>query len=334
MAQTVLFVGGYGVVGQRAAKAFAERHPGAQILIGGRDVSKAEAVARNIRNAKAIKVDAALPRLGLGQQTGLSAIAMMVPDSGLHGMRFAQDLSIPYLSIGNWLLDVGGEMAQFISRPLAAPIVLASHWHGGPALFLALKTIQDLDRVLSIEVGAVADEQDETGPAAIEDMEQGASASSGVQAYEDGKRIWLTGGAIHRRVAALDGRMLPGVAIAPYDIASLAAASAARTIRMDLAIAPSSSRLRGDGIGTEVIEIIEGEIGGKRVSRRSTFEFTRGQATLTGLSTALSLSTVLGLEGRPAFGPGLYFPENLMDPDWVLKQLQKAGATYHISDEE
>lgn len=332
MIHSVLFAGGSGVVGQRAATVFRERHPDVPILIGGRDLAKAEAIARQVGNAAAVAVDTALPRLGLGADVRLAAVAMMVPDAGLHGMRLAQDLGIPYLSIGNWLLDVGAEMAQFIRRPAAAPIVLASHWHGGPTTFLALKSIRDFDRVLSIRIGVIIDDQDETGPAALEDMDDGASGSFAVHAYERARRIWLTGPDINGTVSALDGRTLAATAFAPYDVAGLAAATAAENIRMDLAMGASSSRLRGDGIGTEVILAIEGEIGGRNVTRHSTFEFTRGQAELTGLGTALSLSMVLGLEANAPFAPGLYFPETLMDPDWFLDQLRQAGAAIRLSD--
>ncbi len=331
MADKVLFAGGSGVVGQKAAKAFRDRHPDVPILIGGRDLGKAEAFAKRLGNAEAVKIDTGLPGLGLKQDVALLAIAMLVPDAGLHGMRLAQDLGVPYLSIGNWLLDVGAEMAQFIRRPTAAPIVLASHWHGGPTTFLALKTVRGLDSVTSVRIAVIIDDQDETGPAALEDMEAGAAGSFGVQAYEDGKRVWLTGEAIRSTVTALDGRKLTGTAFAPYDIASVAAATAAKSIRMDLGMGASSSRLRGEGVGTEVILDIEGEIADQKVSRRSTLEFTRGQATVTGISTALSLSMMLGLEGSAPIVPGLYFPETLMDPDWFLDQLRQSGAVFEVS---
>lgn len=76
---------------------------------------------------------------------------------------------------------------------------------------------------------------------------------------------------------------------------------------------------------------IAGEIDGQQTLRRSTLEFTRGQAMLTGLSAALSLSRVLGLAERPAFSPGLYFPEQLMEPEWFLDEMRQAGATIRIN---
>ncbi len=187
-----------------------------------------------------------------------------------------------------------------------------------------------MDIVHSIKVGAIVDDLDPTGPTAIEDMESGAEGASSILGFKGGRRVWLTGDNAKRNITAIDGRPFAAAAFAPYDIVSLQAATGAQEVRFDLASGISSSRLRGGDVGTEVILEIEGEIGGRRTVRHSTLEFTRGQATLTGLSAVLSLSTALGLVGRPAVPPGLYFPEQLMDPDWFLEELRQAGATINI----
>ncbi len=65
-----------------------------------------------------------------------------------------------------------------------------------------------------------------------------------------------------------------------------------------------------------------------------TFEFGKGQAALTGLGGALALSTVLGLEGRPAYPPSVYFPELLMEADWYLSALKAAGAVIDLGEQD
>lgn len=330
MTGKVLFVGGSGVVGQQMVRMFRKRHPDLPVLIGGRDVEKARTIARQVGKADAVKVDTNLPDLGLGANMEVSAVVMAAPDAGLYGMRFAQDMKLPYLSIGNWLIEVGGEMAHFIRRPEASPLVLSSHWHGGPTVFLAIASTMGLDVVHSIKVGAIIDDRDATGPAALEDMEAGAEGASNILGFKEGRRVWLRGDTAKREIVSIDGRPLSASAFAPYDIVSLHAATGAREVRFDLVSGISSSRHRGENIGTEVILEIEGEIDGRRTARRSTLEFTGGQATLTGLSAVLALSTALGLEGRPATPAGLYFPEQIMDPDWFLNELRLAGATIDI----
>ncbi|NYZ62026.1 hypothetical protein [Luteimonas deserti] len=326
MQDPVLFAGGTGIVGSEAVKAFRKRHSGTPILIGGRNLARAHAFALEIDNAVAVQIDNNQPRLGLAENDRIGAVVMMAPDEGLNGLAYAQDLCVPYLSMGNWLVEVGAEMAHVIRRPNASPVVLASHWHGGPAVFLTELATVDMDIVHSVSVAAVVDDLDPTGPAAMADMERGSEGGSGVWAFEGGHRVWLTGAAASREFRSLDGRLLKGSAFAPYDIASLQAMTRARSVRFDLAMADSSSRRRGAGVATELIVEIEGELRGSPSQRRVTLEFGKGQAALTGLSVALALSTALGLEGKDASPPGLYFPEQLMDAHWFLAELRAEGA--------
>lgn len=330
MTDKVLFVGGSGIVGRQAVRLFRQRHPDLPIMIGGRNLENASAVAREVGTAEAVRIDLNKPYLGLAPDASVSAVVMLTPDDGLKALGFAQDMRIPYLSIGNWLVEVGAEMAHFARRPDASPVVLSSHWHGGPAVFLALATAKGLDTVRSVKIGAIVDPLDPTGPAAIKDMEQAGEDVSGTLAFEGGRRVWLSGNSALRSVQTIDGRSLQASAFAPYDIVSLHAATGADDVRFDLAIDISSSRLRGSDTATEHILEIEGKVGGSPRWRRSTIEFTKGQAALTGLSVVLSLSTVLGLEGRPPAPAGLYFPELLMDTDWFLDELIQAGATVVI----
>ncbi|MFP3979041.1 hypothetical protein [Marinobacter sp. KMM 10035] len=329
----VLFVGGTGTVGRQAVKYFRQRHPDLPIMIGGRNLENASSMAIEVGNAEAVRIDLDKPFLGLGSDASLSAVVMMTPDDNLKALSYAQDMHIPYLSIGNWLVEVGAEMAHFARRPNASPVVLASHWHGGAAVFLALATAKDLDSVQSVKIGAVVDPIDPTGPNAIDDMERAGDGVSGILAFEGGRRVWLTGSSALKTVQTIDGRSLQASAFAPYDIVSLQAATGADDVRFDLATGISSSRLRGGNLSTEHILEIEGEVGGSPRQRRSTIEFTKGQAALTGLSAMLSLSTVLGYEGHPPVPPGLYFPELLMDTDWFLDELVQAGAVVVVDSD-
>ncbi|KQS75183.1 hypothetical protein ASG25_20710 [Rhizobium sp. Leaf384] len=325
MEAPILFAGGTGIVGREAIKAFRKRHPRVPVLIGARDMKRAQSLAEEVGDAAAVRIDIDRPKLGLGENGHVGAVVMMAPDDGLNGFAYAQDLRIPYLNMGNWLVEVGAEMAHFIRRPDASPVVLASHWHGGPAVFLTQAAMGSMNVIHSISVGALIDELDPTGPAAMADMERGSEGGSGVWAFKHGRRVWLRGPAATREIEVLDGRRLMASAFSPYDIASLQAMTRARSVRFDLVMADSSSRRRGQDIATELIVEIEGEAYGNSY-RRLTLEFNKGQAALTGLSVALALSTVLGLEAKAAFPSGLYFPEQLMDTDWYISQLRTEGA--------
>lgn len=331
MTHPILFVGGTGVIGRQAVRIFRERHPHYPILIGGRDLAKATALAQDTGNATAVQIDADRPQFGFVHESPPGAVVMMTPDGGLNGLAYAQDLSVPYLSMGNWLVEVGAEMAHYIRRPDASPVVLASHWHAGPSVFLTQVLTRSMDKIHAVRVGAIVDDDDATGPAAIADMERGAAGGSGVWAFKAGRRVWLTGEEASRMLVTLDGRTIKGSAFSPYDIVSLQAATGAHEVRFDLASTISSSRLRGGDIATELIVEIEGETNGETCLRHATIEFDKGQATLTALGVVLALSAVLGFEGKSPFRPGLYFPEQILDADWYLDELSRAGAVVNIS---
>jgi hypothetical protein len=50
-----------------------------------------------------------------------------------------------------------------------------------------------------------------------------------------------------------------------------------------------------------------------------------GAALLTGLSVAMLLERLLGLDGQPPTPPGLYFPYQLLDACAFLKRLAQEG---------
>lgn len=65
MTGKILFVGGTGVVGEQMVRHFRKLNQDVPILIGGRNLDKAAALARDVGAAEPVAVDTALPRLGL-----------------------------------------------------------------------------------------------------------------------------------------------------------------------------------------------------------------------------------------------------------------------------
>src|SRR5262245_39922330 len=133
--QPVLIVGGSGVVGSQAAKIIRRLHPALPIAIGGRDLGTAAAVAREDGTAIGVSVVLERPDLGLGEEPRFSAVVIFLKDEKLNSMRYAQRHGIPYISLSSGTYEVGPEMAQYIHAPDKAPILLASHWLAGAAVF-------------------------------------------------------------------------------------------------------------------------------------------------------------------------------------------------------
>jgi hypothetical protein len=322
----VLFAGGSGFVGRTAVRWFRQRHPSVRVLVGGRNLQAAGEVAQEVVAAEAVAIDLDQPRLGLGADVAVAAVVMLAPEAGLRGLSYAQDLGVPYLNINAALTEIGPELAMFAHRATAAPVLLASHWMAGAAVFLALNSAKGFETVQSIRLGAIVDEQDPVGPAAIEDMERVHGAAPAAMVFEGGRRVWLSGDAAKGKFESVDGRSLDATAFSTFDTASLYAATGAADIRFDLVNGASSIRRRGGEAATEIVVEIEGKVDGQTKRSRSMLEFKQGTASLTGLSVVLSLASVLGLNDRSPAPPGLYLPELLSDPKWFLDELRSAGA--------
>jgi hypothetical protein len=323
----VLFAGGSGFVGRTAVRWFRQRHPSVRVLVGGRNLRSAGEVAQEVGAAEAVAIDLDQPRLGLGDDVAVAAVVMLAPEAGLRGLSYAQDLGVPYLNINAAVTEIGPELAMFAHRATAAPVLLASHWMAGAAVFLALNSAKGFETVQSIRLGAIVDEQDPVGPAALEDMKRVHAAAPAAMVFEGGRRVWLSGDDAKGKFESIDGRSLDATAFSTFDTVSLYAATGASDIRFDLVNGESSSRRRGGEVATEIVVEIEGEADGRMKRSRWVLEFKQGTASLTGLSVVLLLASVLGLGDRDPARPGLYLPELLCDPKWFLDELRSAGAT-------
>ena len=325
----ILFAGGSGFVGRTAVRWFRKMHPSVRVLIGGRNLQAAGEVAQEVDAAEAVVIDLDKHHLGLGDDVTVAAVVMLAPEAGLRGLSYAQDLGVPYLNINAAVTESGPELAMFAHRATSAPVVLASHWMAGAAMFLALNSAKGFDSVQSIKLGAMVDEQDPVGPAALEDMERVHGMAPPALVFEGGRRVWLSGDAAKGKIELIDGRSLDATAFSTFDTVSLYAATGAPDIRFDLLNGESSSRRRGGEAAHEIVVEIEGEADGRMTRSRSTLEFKQGTASLTGLSIVLSLASVLGLGDRAPASPGLYLPELLSDPEWFLDKLRSVGANIY-----
>lgn len=325
----VLIVGGSGLVGSQAAKTLRRFQPALPIVIAGRDLARAQAAAAALGNAQAVRVDLQRPDLGLPAGQPYSAVAVFVKDDTLATLRFAQARGIAHVGISSGSFEIAPEVAQFVHRPDAAPVLMLSHWLAGTGSLPALHFLREFETVESIEIGAVLDEQDLGGPAAYADFERLTTAAPHALVLEGGRWVWATGELAQRRFRSVDGTELEGQAYAPLDVQSLAAAvTSARRVRFDLVVGVSAGRRRGGHFSTETIIEIEGVLkNGARARTRHEIEHPQGQAPLTALGVTVAIERLLGLDGRPPVPAGLYLPDVLIDPGHMVRRLQEIGAT-------
>jgi hypothetical protein len=330
----VLIIGGSGVVGSQTAKILRRLYPDLPITIGGRDLDKAGSVVEQIGRADAVKIDLERPDLGQPDEKAYSDVAIFLKDDTLSSLRYAQAKGLPYLSISSGVFEIGPEVALYISRPTRAPILLDSHWLAGAATLPTLYFAREFRAIETIEIAAVLDEEDMGGPAAYIDFERLTKAAPNALILKDGKWLWVGGEDATRRFKGVDGTEIQAQAYSPFDVLSLAAATDARSIRFDLALGQTATRRRGEPFSTEiVIEIAGQQKHGATRRRRYELVHRSGQAPMTALGVSIGIERLLGLAGSAPVAPGLYLPEVLIDPEYMVQRLKEFGTELREAEE-
>lgn len=326
MAQNpILLVGGSGTVGRWVARLLHDAHPEVPLLLGGRDLAKAQEAAAAVPSAEGIVLNLDADDLGLGQRL-VSAVVVLFTDHRLAALRFAQARGVPHLSISAGIFEMGPEVATYMHQPQAAPVVLGTEWLVGATTIPTLEFAQAFGRVHAIKIGALLDEQDATGPAGYADFERQTKTMPAALVRRDGAFIWQTGDENKTSFRAVDGTEQPADIFSFYDVLGLATATGAPNVQFQLALGISSTRRQGGPMSTEILIDLAGEDhAGQPLRTRHAVVHPQGQMPLTGLGVTLLLERLLGLDGQPAVPAGLYFPYQLLEPSTYLARLQQIG---------
>lgn len=321
----ILFMGGSGAIGHRSAKALRAAHPDVPLLIGGRDLAKAQQAAEEMGGAEGVVIDPAAEDLGLGDRP-VSAVAVFYMDHTLAGLRFAQKRQVPHLSISSGVFEMAPQIAGYIHTPNAAPIVLGYEWMVGATTVATLHLAKAFARVRDIRINALVDEQDGGGPTVAADFEHLNRMLPAALTRREGAYVWREGEEANVSFRALDGTLMQASGFSSIDVAGLAAATDAANVQFNLASGVSSSRRAGRPMSTEILIEMAGERrDGQALHTRHALVHPAGAAALTGLSIAMLLERLIGLDGAAPTAPGLYFPYQLLDAAEYLQRLGKEG---------
>lgn len=321
----ILLIGGSGIVGSWTARLLRAAHPELPLLIGGRDGARATEAASKIGNAEGVVLDMTADDLGLGARA-VSAVAVLFMDERIAGLRFAQARGVPHVSISPGIIELAPEIAAFVHRPSAAPVVLGTEWLVGATTVPTLQFAKAFGRLDDIRIGALLDEKDAFGPAANVDLERQTKTMPAALARRDGAFVWRVGDDAKAVFRAVDGVQMNASALSPNDVVGLAMATGAPNVSFNLALGVSSNRRRGDPLSTEiVIELAGQDHHGQPLHMRHAIVHPEGQMPLTGLGVALLLERLTGLDGKPPTDPGLYFPYQLLDPASYFARVEQIG---------
>jgi nucleoside-diphosphate-sugar epimerase len=76
----ILFMGGSGAIGQHTARALRAVHPDVPLLIGGRDLARAQQAAEQIGGALGVAIDPKADDLGLGDRQISAVVVFYMAD--------------------------------------------------------------------------------------------------------------------------------------------------------------------------------------------------------------------------------------------------------------
>lgn len=321
----ILMMGGSGAIGLLSAQTLRSLHPDVPLLIGGRDIAKARAVADKLGKAEAVELDQNADDLGLGKRQ-VGAVAVFYSDDRLAGLRFANARSLPHLSISSGIFEIAPEIATFMHKPDAGAIVLGYEWLVGATTVSALELAKAFAHIDRIRIGALVDEQDGGGPAVADDFQRLSKLMPAALTRRDGAYIWREGDDARAVFHAIDGTEIAATGFSSIDVVGLATATGAKDVQFDLATGVTSTRRRDEPKSTEIIIELSGEDRtGRALRTRHAVFHPGGAAPLTALGVAMILERLTGLDDRKATPPGLYFPYQLLDPATYLARLQAAG---------
>lgn len=326
MKNPVLLLGGSGVVGSRVARTLRRLQLDLPLVLAARNAEKAAAVAAQIGGpTTAASVDLSREDLGLEPGASFSAVVTLLKDPWLNSLKYAQARQIPYVSFASFAFEIGPELAHYVQRSHGAPILVLGHVFGGVGTLAALHFARGefFKRVESIALAGVVDADDQGGPASQADFVRLTEECPSALIRRDGLWRWVGGQDALREVVDVGGVTRQAQALPLLDVVSLAAALDARTLRVDFA---GRDKVSDAAPSTELIVEIAGEgRDGEPVPAR--YELVDGDvyANLSAHGAALATERLLGLAGGPAPGPGLYHPESLLEPEYVLRRLQELG---------
>ncbi len=351
---SILLVGGTGVVGRQIAEAVRRRHPELSLVLASRDSARAAAVAAESGAAAGVAVDVSRPApLAIAPAAVISA----VNDPGDHLLADALRLGVPFLDIARWTDRVRSASALVRAGDPKAPVLLSSGWMGGICATLAAGVAAEMSAVDSIDISVLYALKDKAGPDSAEYMDRLATpfvvTINGdirvVKPLSDGRRVSFPGGGRSKvyRFDTPDQLTLPATTGAGTVAARIGFDDAFTTsllvglVRSGLWRLISGERFTGlrrrvlynpgEGAGHHVLVDVRGrEAGGREVRRRVAIGDPLGQTHLTAVAALVQLERLLGLDGAPPPEPGLVYPDTAPRLEAALQTLGESGVSVTV----
>ncbi len=341
--QTIVVVGGCGVVGSKIASILARRNPGMKILIGGRSIEKAMATASMIKNAQGVTFDVDDPLSLYRLHVRPDLVIVAVNDLQDATLRAAIKAGIAIVDITRWTDRVRDLEAIVAEAKPESPVIAGSSWMACIPGALTLVAAAGMDSVDSIDMSVLYAMKDVSGGNSVEYMDRLTAPFSVMREgkmaisvpYTEGRTVQFKNNykTTVYRFDSPDQHVLPRLADAGSVAMRIAFDDKATTFIFWLIIRSGlwdlfggerfkSLRRRllhnpGPGAPHLVRVDVTGKRAGCKLQRTLHVTDNEGQSHLTAVGAVLQTEWVLGLNGFSAPGNGLHYGEQ-MGPESVL----------------
>lgn len=322
----VLILGATGSLGARTVRMLRKLQPELPITLAARDMAKADALAREVGHATTARIDIAAPGLGLDPAARYSIVVTALRDHSFNSLRYAQKQGVPYIALSDGVFELGPIVAFYAHHAKAAPVLLLGHSNGGVPTLAALHFASAFETIEAIELGLLFDPGDPFGAVSAKDLERINRIGPKPLVKENGAWQWADTPLATRSFTSIDGTAHEAHAAGLLDVLSLGSATPAARIRIDLAGGLTASTKQGGSPSTEVIIEITGT---KKTGETGRFRYElvdpEGYAAMSARGVAVAIEALLGLASAPAPKTGLYLPETLVPPRYLLERLKAFG---------
>jgi len=335
--QSVLIVGGHGVVGRQIAEILHARYPDLMIILGGRTPGKAAPFGSGKVHTAVVDNNAEDPLMSIDNKPAL--IVNAVNDLQDRLLLSAVRRSIPLIDITRWTSLFRQSVDKLHSIELRAPVVMASGWMAGTAALFAKLHAQPL-RQVEANLYALYSLKDKAGPDSTAYMDRMTipfpvmepAGKRLVYPMSDPVRMQFPNGYATRcyRLDTPDHETLlrtETIASAGFRIAfdsKAATQSIVMLIRSGIWKMISGERFRGlrrgilynpgTGSAHHIRIVLKGlDAEGNRAERNVSITDPLGQTHLTALGAAVQAEKLLRRPKERPPAPGIYYPEDLPD---------------------
>ncbi|MFI5611680.1 saccharopine dehydrogenase NADP-binding domain-containing protein [Amycolatopsis sp. NPDC051903] len=317
----VLIVGGYGLVGGWVARHLRAAGHDLELVLGGRRPQAGERLAQEL-DAKVARVDVGDTAGSLAAIGPADLVVSAVQDPHDDVLRAALRAGAAHIGIVRKVDNVGAT-ALTAAALAQKPALLLGHWQAGVTTYAALMAARRFRHVERIELAALFDPADASGPMTSDDRSAFFTPA-----------LLRRGGCWERveqaaSLRTVDRRAQESFTAQPMgvlDVAGLAAVTGAPDVRFDIGTGESAGTAGGGATSHDIYADLRGTgHDGRPAATRFVVSDPLGQAHLTALGVLIGVERILALDGSEPLGPGIHLPERVIDAERAIERLRSFG---------